>query len=604
MNLLKQSTAATVKLGAFVDDTDGKTAKTGLTISQADIRLSKNGGDFAQTNNSAGATHDEFGYYDIPLDTTDTGTLGRLRVAVSESGALPVWQDFLVVTANVYDTLCSTDNLDVNVATIATDSITAAALKADAVTKIQNGLATAAALDTVDNFLDTEIAAILADTNELQTDLVNGGRLDLLIDSIITHLTDIKGAGWTSETLSSIQDSIWSGFAGENLNSVLYNIGLVKTDTDAIKAKTDNLPATPADEATLTAIKGVGWTNQTLVKIVTDISNISAGSGATPQQIWEYATRVLTAGTNIDLSALATATMLTDIHDTDLPAVKTAVDAILVDTGTTLDTLIKDIPTNTELATALGTADDAVLAAVAAAKVVIDDIHNTDLPAVKAETALIVEDTGTTIPALLETIDNFLDTEVAAILEDTGTTLPATLATLAGYTDGIAGDVWSHPHRTLTNQGIEATSPASGDPLIIYRDTTVYISLTGLGDTTGAAATKIFFTAKENLEDADSSSIIQLVCTRANPISDPDTDDLLYINKAAPTAATEGTFVFADHTDGTAEITIAAVASADLPIYAATPLYWDVKMVTAAGVSTILSTGLMYIYGTSTRAVA
>jgi len=141
MNILKQSTAATIKLGAFVDDTDGKTAKTGLTISQADIRLSKNGGDFAQTNNATGATHDEFGYYDIPLDATDTNTLGRLRVAVSVSGALPVWQDFLVVTANVYDTLCSTDKLEVELAT-------------------GHGLATATALQTVDDNVD----AILVDT--------------------------------------------------------------------------------------------------------------------------------------------------------------------------------------------------------------------------------------------------------------------------------------------------------------------------------------------------------------------------------------------------------------------------------------------------------
>jgi len=126
MNILKQSTAATVKLGPFIDDTDGKTAETALTIAQADIRLSKNGGDFAQTNNTAGATHDENGYYDIPLNATDTGTLGRLRVAVSKSGALPVWQDFLVVTANVYDTLCSTDSLDVNVTSLADDVITAA----------------------------------------------------------------------------------------------------------------------------------------------------------------------------------------------------------------------------------------------------------------------------------------------------------------------------------------------------------------------------------------------------------------------------------------------------------------------------------------------
>jgi hypothetical protein len=34
----------------------------------------------------------------------------------------------------------------------------------------------------------SEIASILADTNELQTDWVNGGRLDLLIDSIISKV--------------------------------------------------------------------------------------------------------------------------------------------------------------------------------------------------------------------------------------------------------------------------------------------------------------------------------------------------------------------------------------------------------------------------------
>lgn len=42
----------------------------------------------------------------------------------------------------------------------------------------------AADIATIDDFLDTEVAAILADTSELQTDWVNGGRLDLLIDAI------------------------------------------------------------------------------------------------------------------------------------------------------------------------------------------------------------------------------------------------------------------------------------------------------------------------------------------------------------------------------------------------------------------------------------
>jgi len=45
---------------------------------------------------------------------------------------------------------------------IAADAIGASELAADAVTEIQNGLATQASVDTIDNFLDTEIAAILA----------------------------------------------------------------------------------------------------------------------------------------------------------------------------------------------------------------------------------------------------------------------------------------------------------------------------------------------------------------------------------------------------------------------------------------------------------
>lgn len=127
---LKQSTAITVKFGPFVDATDGVTPETGLTISQADIRLSKNGGDSAQTNNAAGATHDENGYYDVPLNTTDTNTLGTLRVFVNESGALPVWQDFMVVPANVWDSMFGADRLQVDMLEISSDSAAADNLEA------------------------------------------------------------------------------------------------------------------------------------------------------------------------------------------------------------------------------------------------------------------------------------------------------------------------------------------------------------------------------------------------------------------------------------------------------------------------------------------
>lgn len=115
MRYLKQSTSVDVPIGPFLDETDGKTAETTLTITQPDIRLKKNGANWAQKNAAQTLSHEENGFYEVTLDATDTGTLGLLRLAVFESGALPVWEDFMVVTANVYDSLFSTDVLDVSV---------------------------------------------------------------------------------------------------------------------------------------------------------------------------------------------------------------------------------------------------------------------------------------------------------------------------------------------------------------------------------------------------------------------------------------------------------------------------------------------------------
>jgi len=121
---LKQSTAVTVKLGPFIDEDDGKTAETGLTITQAEVRISKNGGNIIQKDNADALGHDELGVYDCNLSTTDTGTLGRLKVFVHESGAGPVWEHFMVVPANIWDSYFSTDKLQVDINQVANDAIT------------------------------------------------------------------------------------------------------------------------------------------------------------------------------------------------------------------------------------------------------------------------------------------------------------------------------------------------------------------------------------------------------------------------------------------------------------------------------------------------
>jgi hypothetical protein len=60
--------------------------------------------------------------------------------------------------------------------------------------------------------LDTNVPAILADTNELQTDWANGGRLDLLLDSIVTKVdtvddyvdTEVAAIKAVTDTLSLV----------------------------------------------------------------------------------------------------------------------------------------------------------------------------------------------------------------------------------------------------------------------------------------------------------------------------------------------------------------------------------------------------------------
>lgn len=116
MLYLKVSTAATLKIGPFIDDTDGKTPKTsGLTIAQADVLLSKNGGSFTQKNESSSATHDANGFYSVSVNTTDTNTVGRIQVSIKVSGALSVFVEYMVLPAVVFDSLVGgSDNLEVD----------------------------------------------------------------------------------------------------------------------------------------------------------------------------------------------------------------------------------------------------------------------------------------------------------------------------------------------------------------------------------------------------------------------------------------------------------------------------------------------------------
>lgn len=101
---LREDTAVTILVGPIVDSADA-TPETGLTISQADVRLSKNGGNMAQKNDDTACTHDELGMYACPLNTTDTNTAGILTVTIGEAGTLVWSRDYTVLGVDEYDRL-------------------------------------------------------------------------------------------------------------------------------------------------------------------------------------------------------------------------------------------------------------------------------------------------------------------------------------------------------------------------------------------------------------------------------------------------------------------------------------------------------------------
>lgn len=195
---LRQATAAQIRtVGPFVDDTDFKTLKTGLTIANTDIKLVVNGGASANKN-SGGGTHRVNGVYGLTFDATDTATVGELQLSVLVAGALVVFDVFYVVEEAVFDGLfvaaapgfstvaalatvqADTDDIQTRLpaALTANGNIKADALRVGGTT--QTGGDLAAMLTIIDDFIDTEVAAILA-------------AVDTEVASILALLDDPRG---------------------------------------------------------------------------------------------------------------------------------------------------------------------------------------------------------------------------------------------------------------------------------------------------------------------------------------------------------------------------------------------------------------------------
>jgi hypothetical protein len=193
----------------------------------------------------------------------------------------------------------------------------------------------------------TQLAAIVADTNELQGDWTNGGRLDLIVDAIlvdtdttipaqITGLNDISTADVNAEVDTALADihldhllavdydpASKPGTATALLNELIENNGGVSRYTAAALAQAPSGSggdATAANQTTiinhLTDVKGATWSStDTLENIYDDTNEL--------QTDWVN-------GGRLD-------TILDDrASQSSVDTIDSNVDAILVDTDTTL----------------------------------------------------------------------------------------------------------------------------------------------------------------------------------------------------------------------------------------------------------------------------
>lgn len=204
MKLLQQSTAVTVKVGPFLDSTDAVTAKTALTLAQADCILFLNNGAGAQKNSATSATHDTGGVYGVPLSTTDTGTLGPLKLLINKSSALPVWDEWMVVPSNVYTSLVSgTTDLKADVDQIKTNATAATNLSTSAQTMQPATVDTAGFSSTTTEFETSTLTVAAASHYVGKVVIFTSGTLQYQATRITAYSLVSARGHFTVQTLTS-----------------------------------------------------------------------------------------------------------------------------------------------------------------------------------------------------------------------------------------------------------------------------------------------------------------------------------------------------------------------------------------------------------------
>jgi len=240
---IKQNTAQIITVGPFLDKGDGVTPELSLTVTGCHITMTADTADGSAPtlvidadatasggdNDLVHITNDNAGYYSLELTAAQTNRVGGGRLCINDDDVhCPVFHELEFLPANVFDARFGTDKLQVDAVEVSGDSTAADNLESacDGNTyNVGGGAIVAASVTTKTGY---ELAADQA-----------------------VNATKIGGTTQTGGDLAARLTSARAGYL--DVLADLLDAGRLDLLIDAIKAKTDNLPADPADESSIEA---------------------------------------------------------------------------------------------------------------------------------------------------------------------------------------------------------------------------------------------------------------------------------------------------------------------------------------------------------------
>ena len=316
------------------------------------------------------------------------------------------------------------------------------------------GLASAN-LDTQLSTIDNEIATIDANVDAILED--TGTTIPASLTTIDNEIAviDTEVGAMQLDVTAILEDT--GTTIPASLTTIDDEIAVIDANVDAILVDTATI-GTPAGASVSADIAALQADIDAQDALMTSLNNNSTSTFANVQAILDDTNELQTdwavggrleltlsaVGAPLDAAGIRTAIGLATANlDTQLAGIDTDVAAILVDTDTSIPTLIAAAEAKIDI---VDTNVDAIL-------VDTDATLPTTLTSIEGKVDQVLEDTGTTLPATLVTIDSeigVIDANVDAILVDTGTTLSSQLTTIDANVDAILVDTGTTIPASLT----------------------------------------------------------------------------------------------------------------------------------------------------------